>query len=221
MQKIIAIIIIIVLLAVGGWYLYSQQEEGGVVEEENGEVEEVEEDDDREEVSEEDDIVVSDDVGYEHGGGYVFYEDNKRILIATKENLYINGDNSFSWGCYGEALAEEGEPPKLTGIGDGRANTDAIVAADCIEEDNAAVLCDNLVSEGYDDWFLPSKDELNAIYENLREEGIGRLTAAFYLSSTEHSGLYSAMGQSFSLGHQNSMGKGSGNRVRCVRMEQL
>ncbi len=44
--------------------------------------------------------------------------------------------------------------------------------------------CENLVLNGYNDWYLPNKNELNLIY--LNKVRIGHLTNDFYWSSTEY-----------------------------------
>jgi hypothetical protein len=51
----------------------------------------------------------------------------------------------------------------------------------------AARLCTNYSFGGYNDWFLPSKDELNQIY--LQAEKIGGIDKTdLYWSSTEYAG---------------------------------
>ena len=51
-------------------------------------------------------------------------------------------------------------------IGTGLKNTLDIIAG-YSESDIAAALCHTLLLEGYDDWFLPSKNELNLLYRNI------------------------------------------------------
>jgi hypothetical protein len=48
----------------------------------------------------------------------------------------------------------------------------------------AAVVCSMYEVNGYDDWFLPSADELDLIYQNLAKFGWGGFRAWVYLSST-------------------------------------
>ncbi len=43
----------------------------------------------------------------------------------------------------------------------------------------------NTAHGGYEDWFQPSKDELNLMYENLHEEGLGDFALANYWSSSD------------------------------------
>ena len=79
---------------------------------------------------------------------------------------------------------------RATEIGSGRANTTAIIAAQGAGS-YAASLCANLVLGGYDDWFLPSKDELNLMYNNLKVAGRGSFAPAWYWSSSEYTyGIY-------------------------------
>jgi TolB-like protein len=50
--------------------------------------------------------------------------------------------------------------------------------------DWAAEVCDSLVVNGYDDWFLPSRDELHQMYGNLKRKGVGGFKDEMYWSST-------------------------------------
>jgi hypothetical protein len=96
---------------------------------------------------------------------------------------------------------------------DGETNT-ALIVANQGPGSYAAQLCSDLTAFGYDDWYLPSKDELNAIY--LDKEVIGGFTFAYYWSSTEFS-MTDAWGQDFNNGSQVTYGKYPTSRVRCVR----
>ena len=91
-----------------------------------------------------------------------------------------------------------------TGIGTGKANTTALVNAmrstaytsmttsiTTTTSNDAARLCDNHVVGSYNDWFLPSKDELNLMYLNLKMNGLGGFSGFYtpywtYWSSSEN-----------------------------------
>jgi len=120
------------------------------------------------------------------GGGIVFYDAGSlqswgRYLEAAP-NTWSNtaGDPKMEWGC-----SNAFTPGALgTAIGTGAANTAAIVAG-CFISGDAAKLADALTFGGKSDWFLPSKDELNLMYINLKRQGIGDLDAVGYWSSSE------------------------------------
>lgn len=95
------------------------------------------------------------------------------------------GDNALTSGCYGLSIPGA----SATGLGSGQRNTEAIVAA-CPERNIAARVADDLVLNGKSDWFLPSRDELNAMYPH--RAGIGVQVAEdfrWYASSTFSSAL--------------------------------
>ena len=100
-----------------------------------------------------------------------------------------------------------------TAIGTGEANTATIVSVQGAGS-YAASLCANLTLGGFDDWFLPSKDELNAMYG--QKGVIGGFASDSYWSSSEGSDYY-AWGQYFGDGGQGSYGKSNGLRVRAIR----
>jgi curli biogenesis system outer membrane secretion channel CsgG len=103
-------------------------------------------------------------------------------------------------------------------LGTGKQNTQNIVnhSITAGESYRAAMLCDNLVSGGYDDWFLPSKSELNLMFVYLKEAGIGGFSNGWYWSSSQSSQSY-VWAQQFSNGSQNDAGKGAGYSVRAIR----
>ena len=113
-------------------------------------------------------------------------------------------------------------------IGTGQSNTTAIVCQTATIDGQyvectggAAYLCDRLSEGGYDDWFLPSKDELNKLY--LNRDVVGGYAPADYWSSSDNYelGLNSATAawsQHFGTGVQGHWGKYFLYRVRAVRV---
>jgi hypothetical protein len=100
-----------------------------------------------------------------------------------------------------------------TALGTGNANTNTIVSVQG-NGTYAAKLCYDLVLNGYSDWYLPSKDELNKLYIN--RTAIGGFAAAYYWSSSEGSN-YNAWSQYFGTGYQASSYKTNATYVRAVR----
>jgi hypothetical protein len=119
------------------------------------------------------------------------------------------------WGCVGITIpGAEG-----TALGTGSQNTSDIMAS-CNQAGTAAQLCADLELNGYSDWYLPSKDELNKLYINRAAIG-GLANFWYYWSSTEYiepdGGDDNAFNQSFSDGAIAPSHKSSGLLVRAVR----
>jgi len=103
-----------------------------------------------------------------------------------------------------------------TSLVDGIYNTRQIIYAQGAGN-YSAYLCDTLVAYGYSDWYLPSKDELNALYVN--RASIGGFIETIYLSSTEFSST-TAMGLYFLNGKWSTTSKiHNFLPVRCVRRD--
>lgn len=110
-------------------------------------------------------------------GGTVFYvnEAGGGLEVAPTDQ----GTNVY-WGCTGTSIAGANN----TEIGYGAINTLTIIT-NCSESNCAAKICDEYSLNGYDDWYLPSLDELALIYLNAYSVDKGNLNSGFYWSSTE------------------------------------
>ncbi len=107
------------------------------------------------------------------GGGIVFWvnpSNNYDMLVCDTSSMF----EYTKWGCSDISIDTE------TYIGSGFQNTLNILSS-CEEDSIAAKLCANLVSNGYDDWYLPSKDELNEIY--LQSNSLNIVNRAYWSSS--------------------------------------
>ncbi|MDR1148236.1 MAG: hypothetical protein LBK66_06345 [Spirochaetaceae bacterium] len=150
------------------------------------------------------------------GGGWIFYDkgrvtDGWRYLEAAPLETEITAE----WGAWAKTVGGTG-----TVVGTGKRNTEAIVKflQSIGERGKAAQYCDALVAEGFDDWFLPSKDELNLMYTNLKAKGLGEFGSGKYRSSSEYSNNANAWYQRFSDGRQENGSKGDDlMSVRAVR----
>ena len=113
-----------------------------------------------------------------YAGGIVFYLDGSGGgLVAAPSDQSPN----IQWGGYGIFIGGTS-----TELGTGAANTVAIVNA-LGDGPYAANLCYDLELNSYDDWFLPSREAMNLMYQNLYQQGLGGFTDGFYWSSSEES----------------------------------
>jgi hypothetical protein len=158
-------------------------------------------------------------------GGVVFWvdESGQHGLVCAKQDQ----STGVRWyaGTYGNTQAK-GDGPYA-----GEANTSIIVAAQVAIGDDgstyAARICNELqITESdktYGDWYLPSKAELNMMYQNkatidatATSNGGSGFAGTYYWSSTEQGTDY-AYAQYFDIGNQYYDLKNSTGRVRAIR----
>jgi hypothetical protein len=81
----------------------------------------------------------------------------------------------------------------------------------------AAQVCDELAVNGFDDWFLPSQDELSYMYGNLYRRGLGGFRNEWYYSSTTRSSDFYPVRINFANGEPDYGESGVSRRVRAAR----
>ena len=69
----------------------------------------------------------------------------------------------------------------------------------------------------YDDWFLPSKDEMNLMYINMYRNGLGAFKNYKKHWSSSEGSNNSAWAQYFGSGNQDNYNRGSDYYVRPIR----
>ncbi|MCL2042817.1 MAG: DUF1566 domain-containing protein [Treponema sp.] len=146
-------------------------------------------------------------------GGIIFFDkgsfgDGWRYLEVAPAWV----DTTAEWGSRGNDI-----PGTSTAVGSGKRNTQLIVEQlnQRGERQRAAQICASLEINGFQDWFLPSRDELNLLFQNRLR--VGNLQEARYWSSSQHSRT-SALAQNFNNnGRQSDHNKFDNYRVRPVR----
>ena len=153
-------------------------------------------------------------IGKTYQGGIIAYLDT---LDGTGLIAAPTDQGTAKWGCFGTLISGADG----TEIGTGNQNT-ADILAGCSATNSAAYHCDTLTLGGYNDWFLPSKDELNKLYENIGQGNalglgnVGGFASSYYWSSSQADSK-DAWRQSFSSGFQPNNYKFSNFPVRAVR----
>ena len=165
-------------------------------------------------------ISAAEIIGKIYQGGHIFYLDSVgRGLVVSPADQ----SNAISWGCDGiQVDGAEG-----ANIGSGLQNS-LDIENSCTGQ-SAAKTCLNLSFNGYRDWYLPSRDELNLIWQTLVDSdgdgnnigptdpnNIGGFGIGIYWSSTQLDDTQAHF-QSFSSGFQNTDGKDSLHSIRAIR----
>ena len=158
-------------------------------------------------------------IGQEFGGGVIFhlFKDAQGVehgLIVDKTDLSTN-----VWSNVNQIEIV----PSAQSSWDGLSNSNAIVGQ-AGHTSSASALCLNLTNGGQSDWYLPSVQELNMLWNNYytvarslsQISGATQLQQAAYWSSTE-TGANGAWSCNFYNGFASSLNKGDAAYVRAVR----
>lgn len=141
--------------------------------------------------------------------GYVAGQTHGLIIATTSQSSGI----AWSKPAYQSVAVSGGT---LADIGSGSANTNNIITQNGLDSTYAAGLARSYNGGGYGDWYLPSRNELNRIWNN--RVSIGGLEAAYFWSSTEVDlSPGNAWAIHLSAGSNGNQLKSNGNYVRAVR----
>jgi len=152
-------------------------------------------------------------------GGLIFYvnpnhaKDGWRYLEAAP----VDQSAGAQWGCFRRAIPGA----RGTAVGTGRQNTRDMLAA-CAEPDTAAHLCATYRLNGVGGWFLPSRDEVAALYVGLKAGGASRVGGGvadnftYWTSSQQTADMASHIDFADS-GRQHYDDKDFPRRVRAIR----
>lgn len=154
-------------------------------------------------------------MGQVYQGGFIFYLDGSGchglVAAPTDQNPGIQWYN-------GSALSTTAF---ANGVSMGPGNTNLIVYNQGAGG-YAAKICYDLSLGGYDDWYLPSKYELDLMYRNIGpgagapNTNIAGFANSNYWSSTEKD-ANNAWYQFFFFGSQSAGNKSAANNVRAIR----
>jgi hypothetical protein len=150
------------------------------------------------------------------GGGKIFYISSGGFTMTNNGQTchYLEAAPADITGTF--AWASAGYTGTLfpgdfgTAIGTGRKNTTLILAENTAAP--AAYACKNYGAPN--DWFLPSKDELNELYQ--QKNTVGGFTTTWYWSSSQINNNY-AWNQVFNNGNQTNDVKNNTVYVRAIR----
>ena len=125
--------------------------------------------------------------GLDYGGGYIFYfdENDGGLIVATDYSQTGN----FNWGDIFslDTNADIGSGDLNTQlIIDGNLNDNSSGGFEFGSDDYAFKVVSDLDYNGYNDWFVPSRDSMSAIYDNVHSLGLGNFDETIiYWSSTK------------------------------------
>ena len=147
-------------------------------------------------------------------GGIIFHDkgmfsNNWQYLEAAP----LETEVSAQWGASGYDV----EGTSLV-VGAGKRNTELILERlnELGETGRAAQICTNLNFDGFNDWFLPSREELDLMYKNLKVKNMGGFSSSIYWSSSQYNINYSWI-QIFTYGPRYENNKRTMNSVRAIR----
>lgn len=155
------------------------------------------------------DVPLDSFYGKTYAGGRIISFDTLtgKGIVAALEDI-----QQAEWGCNGTQIGTG------TNIGSGLSNSKNIINQ-CGDQGIAARICLNLSAAGYNDWYLPSKDEIQLMNTNLQKLGVGNFAWAQYYWTSSQWDWSGSMAWAYRISDDvwNQYTKNSTLRVRPIR----
>ncbi|MSO59907.1 MAG: DUF1566 domain-containing protein [Ilumatobacteraceae bacterium] len=154
-------------------------------------------------------------------GGVIFFADTQDEF-ETFDFLEVaplgwSGDKSDPTASWCKDMGKDVAGADETALGAGQANTSALVKAESVcGPKSAAVIASAYDGAKKDDWYLPSKDELDLLFASAKLTKIAGLDDGVYWSSSA-SNEFRAWGQLFTAGIAGTNFRTSSFAVRPIR----
>jgi hypothetical protein len=155
-------------------------------------------------------------IGDTHEGGIIFYLDGSGCHGLVAKARDETGD--YQWSTLNQSTYAIG-----LGIFEGEQNTNKIISRMGVGNAPAAEQCAGLTDGGFSDWYLPSRIELDMMYENIGPGdalglgNVGSFSSDFYWSSTEFDGNFAGIQDFASGGKKYVLQKNASPNVRAVQ----
>lgn len=169
------------------------------------------------------------------GGGLIFFVDTEGEYsefdyleaapadAATATNWSTTATKcgtSVTSSCQTSFISDAGNALNYLATGQGKIATALIIArhdeGGVSRSSYAAGIANTYYTANASDWWLPSKNELNLMYTNLKLAGLGGFANDYYWSSSEFNAS-NVWGQAFNSGGQANLGKILTTYVRPIR----
>ena len=125
--------------------------------------------------------------GIEYGGGYIFHfdEHNNTLIVATDYSQIGNVPWGDTFPLDTSSIIGSGDL-NTQQIVDGNLNDNSLIDFEHGNDNYAFKIVNDLYHNNFNDWFIPSKDSMTAIYNNLHSMGVGNFSEnIIYWSSTK------------------------------------
>lgn len=125
--------------------------------------------------------------GIEYGGGYIFHfdEQSNTLIVATDYSQIGNIPWGDTFPLDTSSILGSGDV-NTQQIVDGNLNDNSLIGFEHGNDNYAFKIVNDLDHNNFNDWFIPSRDSMTSIYNNLHSMGLGNFSEnIIYWSSTK------------------------------------
>lgn len=142
------------------------------------------------------------------GGLFFYYDPVLKMSLLMSDAVFLDR----KWGCNGVFIGTT-----IDSLGSGFENTADILNNGCSQQNEAPYLAGNLIWEGFNDWYLPSIQELKEIKKNLFDNVFGNLSGSGQYWSSFEFGMFKNTTFNFNSNSSTDTFRNTTNKIVAVR----